>query len=468
MQLRAFAVLPLLILAACPTKPDDTAPDTPEADTDTDTDADTDVPACDEATELTFSGGVVTSKDTIDPAGDRDFFFIQPTEGDAVGVYTKAYALDKDMEPDTVLRLYDSTCTFVTENDDMPYRSQETDSALFWQATDPDGYYVEVLEWSDWDGTGTATGGADFEYDLAAFHGEVSDYEPNDDLSEADKAYDGGATLFTTGSFDDFSTWYWGEIAFAGDVDVYPLEWTSSVYAQWSLWPTWLGNLDAELSLFDSQGTLLATTGDPMVNPEWTFIYDAGITYLVEAGERYYLEVRDASGGGGEGAGYFYPGVIVGYVDTLADYEVEPNDADDPQSLSWIESDSYAGYYYARFAGALNGDGDAVDAFLLESEDVDGLEGNYLSFYLETARQGSLLDAEISIYQQDREGSLTLLDSATVHPEGSSSDDPEIWDVELPTDLPVVVTVEHELAADAPDPSHNHFGLVVIYSSPIN
>ena len=138
--MRALSLLLLfagaLNLVACgDDKPTDS--DTPEGDTDTDSDTDSDTD-----TDLTEPGGDIASawdlefdtegfvetSDLINPAGDRDFYHIEPSVGLAVAVYTQVYAINESTQPDTVLRIYDSAGTMITENDDQPYRWNETDS----------------------------------------------------------------------------------------------------------------------------------------------------------------------------------------------------------------------------------------------------------------------------------------------------------------------------------------------------
>ena len=46
--------------------------------------------------------------------------------------------------------VWDAEGNLLATNDDMPYRMWETDSALYYQATEDGTFYAEVLEFSDW------------------------------------------------------------------------------------------------------------------------------------------------------------------------------------------------------------------------------------------------------------------------------------------------------------------------------
>ena len=95
------------------------------------------------------------------------------------------------------------------------------------------------------------------------------------------------------------------------------------------------------------------------------------------------------------------------------------------------------------------------------------MEGKYLSVYVETAMHGSLLDAQVTVYEDD--GSrMTMLDSATIDPEGLSSDDPAIWDYELDSDNDLYIAIEHETGEEDADAARYYFAEVVVYDSPIN
>lgn len=117
---------------------------------------------------------------TLDPAGDRDFFAIEATAGATYSFFTLAYAINQETEPDTVIRVWDPAGNMIAENDDMLYRYQETDSAVYFQATEDGTYSIEVLEWADWAGEATV-GGPSFEYVLAGWEVPITEHEGRND-----------------------------------------------------------------------------------------------------------------------------------------------------------------------------------------------------------------------------------------------------------------------------------------------
>jgi hypothetical protein len=510
---RTVLLVLALTLLGCP-KPDDTG-EPPEADTDTDADADTDsdtdadadtdadtdadadadtdadadadTDADTDAKELTFDAdGKIATTDAIDPAGDRDLFFVQPTPGTFVEAFTASYIYDEDGVPDTVMRLYDSSLTMLTEGDDFPYWSWGTDSALYWQATDEDGYYVEILEWSDWAGE-TPAGGSRYDYELYLSELEVTDYEwaANDTTEEADTMYDDAAMS----DADDLWYYFWqfgdvatdqtyalqifGEIESAGDVDTWMFEVdekSAGNYLHVSFWNEFTGQLAPLITVYDEAGDLLAQTSDPgYTTGSAVWYYDPGaIVMLPEAG-RYYITVEDSAGNGGVGAGYFYPLIVSGpWYFNEDPWETEDNHPTIMgNAISISESTTTSGYYYGICAGMLDSAEDTSDNFYLTSSDTDGLDGKYLSVYVETAKYGSLLDAQVTIYERDG-NAMVELDSATFDPAGVSSDDPAVWDLLLASDNDIYIAIEHETGAEDADAARFYFAEAVVYDSPIN
>ena len=458
-----------------------------DADTDADADADADTDADTDFTELVFDAdGKIQAADAIDPAGDRDLFFVQPELGTFVQAFTASYIYDEDGVPDTVMRLYDSTGAMLTEGDDFPYWSWGTDSALYWQATDASGYYLEVLEWSDWAGE-TPMGGSRYDYELYLNELVVTDYEWSDDDSaaEADTMYDQAAASET-----DSIWYYWwlfgeyatdqtyplqlfGEIESAGDVDYWAFEVDSASvghYLQASFWNDFTGELAPRLSVYDESGALLGQTENPgYTTGSMAWWYDAGVTFRLPSAGRYYMVVEDVDGNGGEGAGYFYPLIVSGpWYFNEDPWETEDNHPiTSAQALTINESTTTAGYYYGIYAGALDSTDDASDNFMLTAADTDGLTGKYLSVYVETAMHGSLLDAQVTVYERDG-NAMVELSSATIDPAGVSADDPAIWDLALTSDNDIYVAIEHETGAEDADSARYYFAEAVVYDSPIN
>ncbi len=400
-----------------------------------------------------------------------------------VQAYTEAYHLDGAANPDTVLRLYDSSGNILAEDDDFPYWVWGTDSALFWQATDADGYYLEVLDWSDWspDSQGPE-GGAAYDYELHLQQHDLDDLEwgDNDTMEEADYGYyaaraDGSDGyelywwLFPLRYGDTALDQFFGEIEQAGDIDLWPIELgedSVGSFYQCSFWYSDLQSLAPLMTLYDEDWNLLAQTTDPVIANGGKFYYDPGITYRIPKAGRYYLAVEDELGGGG-GSGYFYPGVQQTWDFSFVSSDQEPNHPiQRAQSLAMSESGKGSGYWYGWFSGLLDTSEDQ-DFFLLRSSAVGGLSGQFLSVFVETALHGSQLNAELTLYRADGGGSYSELASALLLPGGSSSDDPAITNLELTSDDDVYIAITHEDPGDRPAPSHSFFGFVDLYSSAV-
>ncbi|MBN1335169.1 MAG: hypothetical protein JXB39_04355 [Deltaproteobacteria bacterium] len=469
-----------LLLLGCPQDEpiDDTGPDDTPDDTANDDTGEPSVEPGDDiagAMALTFDeDGSAYYEDATDPAGDRDFYFVQPPVGDVVLAFTDSYYTHGEVVCDTVIRLYDSAGTFIADNDDMPYRYWETDSGILWQATDAAGYYVEVLEWSDWDPESTgAEGGPTYEYGVTIAHFAINEWGPNDTREEVEKslAKTKGKGLYYGNWFDEYTILFFGQIESAGDVDLYPLDYDHAFYLQTSFWPQTWGSWSPKMRLLDQDLNVIGETTDPGVYPwmDESFIYDAGITYRIPQKARYFVEISDATGAGGDAAGFFYPGMLIGWLDTLAEYETEMNH---PTGLAntvvMEESETTAGLFFGRFAGALDSADDTSDNFKVRASDVDGLTDMYLSVYLETDIQGSLLDAKLTVYADAGGGAFTELATASSSPTGKGLDSPEIWDLQLSSDATVYIAIENEDAGAVQDVSQYFFGMVSVSDVPIN
>lgn len=412
-----------------------------------------------EATQV-MGDGTVWTADTIDPAGDRDFFFVELPVGQMAFFFTLAYAATGQGTPDTVILVYDSAGNLVTENDDMPCRFWETDSAVTWQVTDPGGYYVEVRDWSDWSAESNgAAGGPDYVYELFGYTAPLSE-----DLDEGLMSGEMG-TWMMPGTPDvpvsESALIAYGEIGSAGDVDWYAVDLPEDSFWGWSFWPYDMGNLAPLVTVYDAAGEVVGQSADPVYTPTSFYFYDAGVlVYVAEAGT-YYVSVEDTNGGGGEAAGFFYPMYLIGWSGGLA-WEEEPNDTpEEPGSLAL--TDSGDGYWYKYWTGALDDASDGADVFVIEADQVGGFAGNELQFSLATSYFGSLLDARVTVRQDDGTGVLVDLATATVDPDGTSPDDPEVVDVALTSDGDLYLYVEHEDPLDAGARSHFYYAVALVY-----
>ncbi|URD60440.1 FG-GAP-like repeat-containing protein [Sphingomonas sp. KRR8] len=99
-----------------------------------------DIPADASTTASITVGGTIS--DTLEVAGDHDWFRLNLTAGQAVTVNLNGLTLN-----DTYLRIYDSSGTMVYENDDAS--SFTTDSKISFAASYTGSYYIDVGSWQD-------------------------------------------------------------------------------------------------------------------------------------------------------------------------------------------------------------------------------------------------------------------------------------------------------------------------------
>jgi hypothetical protein len=468
----SLVALALPFFAACaedkPPGEESDADTDADSDTDADADTDADTDAADagddiaSATSVAYSDGKTPSaSDAIREAGDRDFFTIDMAEGETTMAFTFAYALDGDADPDTVLRIYDGAGTMLVENDDMPLRVLETDSAILFQAPAADTYYFEVLEWSDWDPTSEGpAGGPDWEYDFYALAFAPEEPDPNDTMEEVDAIIDAGDYVFWSNLFDnEFYVDFYADIDSATDVDLFRFDLENDDYVAVILWPGYWPAADLEVTLYDESGAVLAQTDEPEYTTENSITFsDMALLYRAGPGT-YYFGIRDLAGT--SGAGTYYGGMLALYLVDGIPLEAENNDVIlAGNNLEITESDTTAGYYYGYVAGTLDASDD-IDAYHVSAADVGGtLEGMYVSFLVQAAEVGSLLDAKVTIYSSD--GS-TVLESTSVS-DITGSDDPAAVDVEVPAGVDdVYIAVEVE-SSDANPDANQYIGEIQIFA----
>ena len=412
--------------------------------------------------------GIAEMEEVISEAGDRDFFKLSLGAGTSIAVGTLAYADDGDMEPDTVLRLYDSAGTLLATNDDMPFRLQETDSALYFQAPTDGDYYFEVLEWGDWDGS-DANGGDSYEYRLVAYEILQIDPEPdNNDFASIDAYTDAKNYVYYGNSWTaDGSLPYqfFGDIDEVGDTDLFPISWEPKedvrVWCQYSIWPTWLGDLQPTMALYDEDGNLLAQNDSSVYNLDrYTYyqgavmVEDQGVVFGMQPEMNYYLEVGDLSGS--SGVGTFYPGLMQCYNWNTEVVTVEEDDGDN--NLVVLSSDiimnegtdgtSWFGYL-AGGINTLDNPVDELDSWRITAGGTGGsLDGKVLNIVLQSQGLGQMLDTAITIYADDGSTVLTSSTSNSFDDNG----DPAIEGFEIDADTTsIYVVVEAEDAMDVPD-----------------
>ena len=426
-----------------------------DADTDMGADAGDDIAGCQPiAFTEDMDWGDPLYQDEIGTNGDRDFYCIDVSEGVEYIFSTAADLGDEEGMPDTVLRMYNSDGEFVYENDDMPFRAWGMDSSFYYQPKQDETIYLEVLEWSDWaDYEGGASGGSGWSYDLIGYPFFIEDPEPNNTMEEAD-AIDASEEVsgYYTNWFADNIGDIYGTIGEAGDVDLWRLEYdwgeegSTAVFYTWSLWPIYAPGFEPEFTVYNEAGDVVAHTLDPIFKTGGTWFDDLGILFRMELGEVYYLEVKDAAGG--EGFGTFYPIVHTGYSEESAPVEAEPNDFPGSGTATMSESDSTPDYFSTDAWGEIEADGN--DCYKIDGDEVSGgLAGKYITVTIQAQDLGSLLDANITIYDEDG----SELASATEDLERGSAD-PAIRDLALDDERFVTVCVGAEDRGDVDESNY--------------
>ncbi|MCB9760368.1 MAG: hypothetical protein H6739_11070 [Alphaproteobacteria bacterium] len=468
-KLTCSLALSLAALTACTGTKDDDWVD-PEAVDDTagETTDDTDEtdPQAEAGDSIEEALPVTLSQDTtliatgvIDPAGDRDFYALEVSQGQFIAVASLSYAMLGEVVLDTVIRLYDDQGELLATNDDMPYRYLETDSALYFQAEYDGVYYVEVLEWADWADQG-ANGGSSYEYQFHAWEIDNLEIYDNDTQAEADAWLDDDVYIYYSGGWDDYSSNFYGHFSDGDDIDIWPVSFESDgSHYMWSIWPGYHGDAELRMSLYSPDWELLATTDQPEITPDYHAFYDVGVMYPVYEGT-YYVVVENLNGS--YGPGNFYAGVQLGYIAETADEETEPNDNISQGSrINFTESSATANYYFGRGHGVLPDADDGGDYWTILSPDVGGLSNRYLNVTIQAETVGSTADIQVTVFADDG----TQLAQENIHPEIDSTD-PEVWDYELPDTGAVHIFVE--ALSEGPEPLANHYYMLVSVSDEPN
>jgi hypothetical protein len=162
----------------------------------------------------------------------------------------------------------------------------------------------------------------------------------------------------------------------------------------------------------------------------------------LEAGERVSLCVEDAAGAGGA-TGFFYPGMLACFLDTLGTTELEPNDdATLANSIDVKIADDDESLYFARFSGQLEG-ADQADHLRFRTTGGLSLVGRRLDLTLETHRHGSPLDLRVTLELEEVAGQFRTVASATTRDAGG--EDVGIQGLELAVDAPLHLRVERDV-----------------------
>jgi hypothetical protein len=172
----------------------------------------------DTAKAITIDSTTAVS-DSINPAGESNYYKFDGTAGDWLIIGTIAYDLSTPSDCDTVITLYDKDRTQIAIDDDaMPWSG--TDSEIVIKLPTTGTYYVKVQDYSDWSGD-TPMGGSTYKYQVYAGHLRsecTTDTEPNDNAGAAQ-----AMTWFPPDSTypEIRQTLLLGTFSSATDVDVY-------------------------------------------------------------------------------------------------------------------------------------------------------------------------------------------------------------------------------------------------------
>lgn len=438
-------------------------------------------------------GEAVDWTETIFEPGDRDMYSIGQSVGNWYFVWANRPGTEPDGSPsggnpDTVVRMYTGDGTEIATNDDMPFRYENTDAGMWWQATSDDPVFVEVLEWADWRNdlgeSETPIGGDQVSYQLVVVETDLAEtVGANNTMEECFAGTESsfGALglsaqnmVFGNGLIDSGTDVDYFQLGFEGFTS---LPEDSELLCQFGFWPEQPSDLTPLVRLYwedctpgadddgDCDGTgddvyLLGESEEPDFTPTGIFLSeDPAVTGVISDG-RYYVEVSSATGEGGPG--HYYTLLYSCYNTTNFQEEnetasVDANDAtivplDNPNS-----PDFYFGRFYGDFvpkSGALSADD--FDAFAI----TDGLgDGRYLTVEIESADAGSLTgDITMTLWRNNGGGDFVELTSIT-------GPDPQLVDYELTgDDLALVVTLQTD--GSVQDFSTGYYGLAFTSADP--
>ena len=414
----------------------------------------------------------VLHEDAIDEPGDRDWLSLELEEGWIVTLGTAAWYLDDDTEPDTVIRLYDEAGDLIATNDDMPFSWRATDSALYVQALYTGTYYLEVLEYSDYSSSSSGLGddserlgGSSWGYEVWGFA-----FSYDDDLVLENNTIDA-----VVGQDQERFAWWtdtagdnYGTLGQKGDVDVREWSFEEDWLYTWSFYPGTLGTLTPTVSLYTSDGTLVAQTDQPAFDFDGGHILpNVGLLYHCKAGESYYAVVEDAAGA--YGVGTFYSMFDTGYVvENLSEtfvVEADPDVNDDfgtAERFNPVESSTYENLNYMYAKGSV-GPTDVDYWYVADSDLSLGTQDQYINVWVQALGIGGLADVKVVVY----DASGAVIGEASVDPDPEDyEEDPELLNVELSAGgAYVAVEVEDHQGTDAS--SGTYLLEAWVYSEPI-
>jgi len=420
-------------------------------------------------------GEFVSVPQTIGTAGDRDFFAIDALAGDWYVAWADRPGVEQDGTagggtPDTVIKLYNEQGAVIATNDDMPYRAQNTDAGMVWQAKENGRVYVEVIEWADWAGE-SPSGGPSYQYDMRIWQGDFGEVATsNDTILDSFGYSDANGNDFQQLSIGwsdvERTSFFSGFIDTTTDVDVFELGTDDfsldspddPLLCQFGGWPDQPTELNPKLDVFwenctpgaeddgdcDGQGDDIILVGsyegDLSLTPPGANLPEDSAVQAAIVGGRYYVQVSDANGEGG--AGYSYTVLYSCYGMDNWVREIETNSTDPGQStfaeLTQSANEDFPNFYFGRIHGdfrATEGEGsDVFDTWAV----VDQLDDeDFVNVEIEAGEAGSLAgEITLKLWRNEGGGVYTELASDT-------GTDPSIVNYQIgPDDITLAVTLE--------------------------
>jgi hypothetical protein len=380
----------------------------------------------------------------LNPALDRDYFSVSLEAGQLYHFWVNSGdAAPQANAFDSVLRLLDDAGQELAFGDDMIYFYGGYDGGLFFAPTAAGTYYLEVIEFGDFNGQG-AEGDAGFTYALAgADLGPVEATDLADDQASAAAMAavtvpDLAANQVVTGRLDTELDEDW--FTFYADPAVYtdgaPIVLTLSL---------WYGQepIEPVVSVFSAMGEILASTQDPIQATygaaTLSLSADHGLAVAVWPGETIGVQVKDVDGAARAEAMWALD------VGVLTEQQVEP--ADEASDLDVdavllvnatdLGGDAWGNAVYGRLESEV-----AVDWYRLSAGDIEAHNGAYVAAWVRATILGSSADTTVTVY-----------DAAGVEL-GSGDDDndfdmpdPVVFDLE-PGDGDVLIKVEAKSVAE--------------------
>jgi len=334
----------------------------------------------------------------INTAGDVDYYTIESGGGEFIFALTDAHdEVDEGVPvPDTFLTLYDPEGDIVTTTDDFPNggRVNNMDSAMWAYLSQPGTYTLKVSDANPVKGK-EAWGGSDFTYTLSVRTWGQATYGTST-FAEPFEFGEGGLTLTE-------NTLYAVGVILEepGEVDYVAVNFP---YANAGFYVDGIEDLtgsDANpmVSILTTEETLLSQRDE--VGP------NAGVFYPNMTEGPVMIAVEDAEGDGG--ANYWAVLIIKALdQDSALDAEAEPNDAQAQATeiaMTEKENTNERIFFDGTVQGDMGAPGD-VDIFRIHVsgeatvEDDEGTEVQYLVLCMNSARWGSSIAPDLTVYDE--------------------------------------------------------------------